>query len=358
MSASSLLMENIPDLDTRGQGTYKRFEEGSMCLHEKLYNSQTCRYPKVHSIHPKRSTMASSPHWTHLPFRLASAGEVLAAGVALPIACLACVTLRFLARARQKVCLGLDDWLLVPAAIMVTGMGICFIYGYSVHVMGYPTPYPISDDPKKALAKYNRAYEIEAKIEFYFQLFMIAAYGFIKASIVLFYRRIFVSNKKSRFAIISNICLAVTEVREHCGDPLAAESALVISDLITDLAILLLPFPKALSASVVRLAVYLIVFEVGYEAGYDPDQTVTTMLWWSMLEASLGLIAACLPTLRPVVYSARGWLLREGRKGFSGRWSRKLGSTGDQTSQGGTGATSVDGNKSSSVVILEPRAMV
>ncbi|BAE63874.1 unnamed protein product [Aspergillus oryzae RIB40] len=138
--------------------------------------------------------------------------------------------------------------------------------------MGYPTPYPISDDPKKALAKYNRAYETEAKIEFYFQLFMIAAYGFIKASIILFYRRIFVSNTKSRFAIVSNICLAVTvvwavtffllflfgcktkiylhwapiqEVREKCGDPLAAESALVISDLITDLAILLLPFPKA-----------------------------------------------------------------------------------------------------------------
>ncbi|GAB1192735.1 hypothetical protein APSETT444_001930 [Aspergillus pseudonomiae] len=331
MSASSLLMENIPDLETRGQGTYKRFEEGSMCLHEKLYNSQTCRYPKVHPIHPKRSTMASSPHWTHLPFRLASAGEVLAAGIALPIACLVCVILRFLARARQKVRLGLDDWLLVPAA---------------------------------ALAKYNRAYEIEAKIEFYFQLFMIAAYGFIKASIVLFYRRIFVSNKKSRFAIISNICLAVTvvwavaffllflfgcktkvylhwapiqEVREHCGDPLAAESALVISDLITDLAILLLPFPKDVS---------------------NVLETVTTMLWWSMLEASLGLIAACLPTLRPVVYSARGWLQREGRKGFSGRWSRKLGSTGDQTSEGGTGSTSVDANKSSSVVIQEPRTMV
>ncbi|KAB8215947.1 hypothetical protein BDV33DRAFT_194772 [Aspergillus novoparasiticus] len=247
--------------------------------------------------------MESSPHWTHLPFLLASAGEVLAAGVVLPIVCLACVMLR-----------------------------------YSVHVMGYPTPYPISDDPKKALAKYNRAYETEAKIEFYFQLFMIAAYGFIKSSIILFYRRIFVSNTKSRFAIISNICLAVTvvwavaffllflfgcktkvylhwapiqEVRDKCGDPLAAESALVISDLITDLAILLLPFPKiwtlqmALSASVVRLAIYLIVFLVGYEAGYDPDQTVTTMLWWSMIEVSLGLIAACLPTLRPLVYSAR-----------------------------------------------------
>ncbi|RMZ39618.1 hypothetical protein CA14_010074 [Aspergillus flavus] len=352
--------------------------------------------------------MESSPHWTHLSFALASAGEVLAAGIVLPIVCLACVMLRFLARGRQKVRLGLDDWLLVPAAIMVTGMGICFIYGYSVHVMGYPTPYPISDDPKKALAKYNRAYETEAKVEFYFQLFMIAAYGFIKASIILFYRRIFVSNTKSRFAIVSNICLAVTvvwavaffllflfgcktkiylhwapiqEVREKCGDPLAAESALVISDLITDLAILLLPFPKiwtlqmsvrrkialscifgvglmALSASVVRLAIYLIVFLVGYEAGYDPDQTVTTMLWWSMIEVSLGLIAACLPTLRPLVYSARGWLLREGKKGFSGRWSRKLGSIGDRTSEGGTGTSSVDANKSSSVVIQEPRTMV
>ncbi|KAE8160740.1 hypothetical protein BDV40DRAFT_313556 [Aspergillus tamarii] len=279
--------------------------------------------------------MASSPQWTHLQFPLASAGEVLAAGVVLPIVCLACVMLRFVARGSQKI----KAYRRTSADIIPSRDS-----GYSVHVMGYPTPYPMSDDPKKALAKYNHAYETEAKIEFYFQLFMIAAYGFIKASIVLFYRRIFVSNKKSRFAIISNICLAVTvvwavaffllflfgcktkiylhwaplqEVRDQCGDPLAAETALVVSDLITDLAILLLPFPKyttsrlflfptrALSASIVRLAIYLIVFLVGYEAGYDPDQTVTTMLWWSMIEASLGLIAACLPTLRPVIYSAR-----------------------------------------------------
>ncbi|KAB8246627.1 hypothetical protein BDV35DRAFT_380546 [Aspergillus flavus] len=246
--------------------------------------------------------MESSPHWTHLSFALASAGEVLAAGIVLPIVCLACVMLRFLARGKQKY------QHLTPN--MVTAHED--LQGYSVHVMGYPTPYPISDDPKKALAKYNRAYETEAKIEFYFQLFMIAAYGFIKASIILFYRRIFVSNTKSRFAIVSNICLAVTvvwavaffllflfgcktkiylhwapiqEVREKCGDPLAAESALVISDLITDLAILLLPFPKRVMSN-------------GLE-------TVTTMLWWSMIEVSLGLIAACLPTLRPLVYSAR-----------------------------------------------------
>lgn len=61
--------------------------------------------------------MESSPHWTHLAFALASAGEVLAAGIVLPIVCLACVMLRFLARGRQKVRLGLDDWLLVPAAV-------------------------------------------------------------------------------------------------------------------------------------------------------------------------------------------------------------------------------------------------
>ena len=119
MSASSLLMENICDLHTRREETYKRFNEGSKCPHGKFYNSQTRRFPKVHldPPTPKRPTMASSPQWTHLQFPLASAGEVLAAGVVLPIVCLACVMLRFVARGSQKVRPGLDDWLLVPAAV-------------------------------------------------------------------------------------------------------------------------------------------------------------------------------------------------------------------------------------------------
>lgn len=75
---------------------------------------------------------------------------------------------------------------------------------------------------------------------------------------------------------------------------------------------------RAIAASIARMVIYIIVSYEGYGAGYDLDreffssssrpscpsslnmsfpETVTTMLWWSMIEASLGLIAACLPTL-------------------------------------------------------------
>ncbi|GKZ27005.1 hypothetical protein AbraIFM66951_003936 [Aspergillus brasiliensis] len=201
------------------------------------------------------------------------------------------------------------------------------------------------------MSRYMKAYEIEAKIEFYYQLFMIPAYGFIKLSIILFYRRIFLVSKNSKlnWAFHGLVGLTVVwtlaffllflfgcrekiylhwapleEVNNQCGNPLTAESALVISDLIMDLMIFCLPLPiiwglqmrlgqkialigvfcvgfVAVAASIVRLAIYLIVYMIGFEAGYDLDQTVTTMLWWSMIEASLGLIVACLPVLRPLL---------------------------------------------------------
>lgn len=71
----------------------------------------------------------------------------------------------------------------------------------------------------------------------------------------------------------------------------------------------------SVAASIARMAIYLTVLYQGYSAGYDLDrkrgrklereqnvltrrtETVTTMLWWSLLETALAAIAACLPSL-------------------------------------------------------------
>ncbi|RAL11811.1 uncharacterized protein BO97DRAFT_346220 [Aspergillus homomorphus CBS 101889] len=227
-------------------------------------------------------------------------------------------------------------------------MGVCFICGYAQGIMGYPTPYPAGSDPNAAMATYMSAYEKEAKIEFYFQLFLIAALGLIKLAITFFYRRMFLVHKHTRMDFVFHVLIGtlvawtlaffllflfgckekiylhwapLDEVKSQCGNALAAEAALVISDLITDLMIFLLPLPiiwrlqmrtgqklaltgvfcvgfMAVIASVVRLAIYLIVYDIGYDARYDLNQTVTTMLWWSMIEAALGLLASCLPVIR------------------------------------------------------------
>jgi hypothetical protein len=99
---------------------------------------------------------------------------------------------------------------------------------------------------------------------------MIIAYGFIKLSIVFFYRRLFLVLRWSAFDIISLayivilIIWAVTsfflflficnskiylqwgplsDAQDQCGDFVAVELGLVISDLVTDAMILTLPMP-------------------------------------------------------------------------------------------------------------------
>ncbi|RYP73134.1 hypothetical protein DL771_003770 [Monosporascus sp. 5C6A] len=121
---------------------------------------------------------------------------------------------------------------------------------------------------------------------------------------------------------------------------------MVISDLILDLVILLLPLPSiwnlsmaagrklavtgiflvgmmSVVASIFRLAIYLTVLYKGYGAGYDINRTATTMLWWSMLEGALAAIAACLPTLSFLFKDVSIWQLFSRLRsisGLSGSW--------------------------------------
>ena len=80
-----------------------------------------------------------------IPF--VSPGEVLAAGITIPLVGIAAVGLRFWLRARQRAGIGADDYLILLALVwlllfalrtyanpcllqsFVIGMGICLIYG-------------------------------------------------------------------------------------------------------------------------------------------------------------------------------------------------------------------------------------
>jgi hypothetical protein len=99
---------------------------------------------------------------------------------------------------------------------------------------------------------------------------MIIAYGFIKLSIIFFYRRLFLILRWSAFDIISLAYIVIiiiwaltslfvflfvcgskiylqwgplAETRDQCGDLFAVELGLVISDLVTDVMIITLPMP-------------------------------------------------------------------------------------------------------------------
>lgn len=55
--------------------------------------------------------------------------SVLAVCTVLPILCIVAVALRFNVRRLQKATCKLDDWIMLPALILVVGMGIRGIIG-------------------------------------------------------------------------------------------------------------------------------------------------------------------------------------------------------------------------------------
>lgn len=155
-------------------------------------------------------------------------------------------------------------------SLILLCMPINVLSGYAKRVMGYPTPLPVGSDPKEAYAEYLASYQTEAEIEFYYQLLMIVAYGCIKLSLLFFYRRLFLVVRWSVFDVVSIVYAALVamwtlaffflflfgcrtridmhwaplqEVQNQCGNAMAPELGLVISDLATDLMILCLPLP-------------------------------------------------------------------------------------------------------------------
>lgn len=55
--------------------------------------------------------------------------EIVTLAVILPLLCLSTVFLRFYARASNGFAVGIDDWLMVPGALLYVGMCICLLIG-------------------------------------------------------------------------------------------------------------------------------------------------------------------------------------------------------------------------------------
>ena len=113
---------------------------------------------------------------------------------------------------------------------------------------------------------------------------MILAYGFLKLSVIFFYRRIFVTRAWSTFDIVTKVSAVIVVLwtigfflvnifgcgrhfdygwgplveEEHCVDGLVELEALMISDFITDLLVLILPFPIVSSTELFRNAVLML----------------------------------------------------------------------------------------------------
>lgn len=230
-------------------------------------------------------------------------------------------------------------------------MGASIIVGVKGKALGYSTP---SSGVEGASTFEDPLTE---KTSYIFQILTPLALGFVKCSILLFYRRIFCAGIGIRdpFDLTTRIMLFVlvlwgvafslafgficgldfsenwTPVNisgDQCPNPIPLLDAYVISDAILDLGLLIMPVPliwkmqmpirKRLTvASIFLLGTMAIVASLMQmildissisEAvlAYpfivdDPNLLTSRIIYWGMLEMGLAVIVACLPTLQSLV---------------------------------------------------------
>ncbi|MCJ1476422.1 hypothetical protein MMC13_005088 [Lambiella insularis] len=274
--------------------------------------------------------------------------EIIALGAIWPPVCAVVMGLRFYVRRTQHATLEIDDWLILPAFILVTGMAVSLLVGVGLHSVGYATPAASSPAAAKTADSFQQ--DITNRILWAFELMQIIALGLVKLSVLFFYRRIFCTGAWNgvfsavTIAMITIVLLwtsgffitwiflcrgypaaywisSATEA-EYCIDTGMLHNAFAISDFLTDCLMLLLPIVPVLrlqmssgrklaligvfmlgaltvAASCTRMVIYQKATSAKFHPGskVDIDLTASISMYWSMLESGLGFCAACLPTL-------------------------------------------------------------
>ncbi|KAH7125254.1 hypothetical protein B0J11DRAFT_550072 [Dendryphion nanum] len=261
---------------------------------------------------------------------------VLPVTIILAVLDICAVSLRFYVRRRKKQRLQVDDWLTIPALRL------------------YSSTYCKESSSRSAPILLLSAQLIPSQDEWIFFLVSIPALGFIKLSILCFYQRIFTVSKrdfKNAMCVSTWFMIAAVSawmlgfflrylfacrtdfdiwwtnamrIMTECGDFQMILNALAISDFVCDLVILVMPiFPIwrlqlairskiavtivfalggfAVVASLIRMIWCIWQSNQNFNPDFDATLLITTFLFWNYLEATVGLLAACIPTLRSLI---------------------------------------------------------
>ncbi|KAF2812872.1 uncharacterized protein BDZ99DRAFT_568176 [Mytilinidion resinicola] len=267
------------------------------------------------------------------------------------------VGLRFYARRRQKQSLRIDDWLIIPALVMMLGMCAAIWWGVASRAVRYPTPALLEARDlvsRTPIDQSNRIITITAKTFFIVITLAIPTLGLIKGSILCFYRRIFCIYGLSRYIPLIAITFMLTivftwtvgfffayvfgcgttfdvywagagaDIIAKCVDTQMMMYALSLSGFLCDALIILIPIPLvwklqlstkkklavisifltgslAVVASMIKLIWFVWENEHPFNPNNDQDLIITAFIFWSMVETQAGLLAACLPTLRSLI---------------------------------------------------------
>ncbi|KAI1501576.1 hypothetical protein F5X99DRAFT_382350 [Biscogniauxia marginata] len=279
-----------------------------------------------------------------------TSGHVITAGIALSILDIIVLTLRFWIRRNKNQGLKADDWLILLATISTVAIGISMVYGASQEALGYRTKIP-SAFTGNSFDIMTDQLTMTSKIEFAFALLLPLTLGFVKASFLFFYMRIFVVDKKGLknillvglIAFVSLWAIAFIlatlfgcklDVAAHWGSTHDLETkcvgsmqvvlVLCITDFLVDLVIICIPIPLVwrlnlsmrnkiaicavfllgsvtVAASLTRLIVEARAVAIGFAPGSDSVLVITEYIYWGFVECAAAILAACLPTLQALV---------------------------------------------------------
>ncbi|KAF2184616.1 hypothetical protein K469DRAFT_739271 [Zopfia rhizophila CBS 207.26] len=248
------------------------------------------------------------------------------------LACIA-IALRLYTRNVLGQNIKIDDWFSLIGFVSI-----------GKHYVGYPVPEDWSGEEELPL--------LTNSLQHYYILYLLLfpTLWFIKCSVVLFYHRVLVADKKNytdwaNILVLSSLALVTVwslafglawvfvcnpvkgfwsypyaEDEGPCGDTWLLNRWISISDFVVDVLVILVPVPLvwrlhlptsrkfavlivfflgtvAVAASVMRMARVLWASSP-QEEDIDGLLVNTTVLFWSMIEINLALLAACLPTLR------------------------------------------------------------
>ncbi|KAJ8133005.1 hypothetical protein O1611_g618 [Lasiodiplodia mahajangana] len=261
-------------------------------------------------------------------------------GIAFPILSIAAVALRFQARRIKGQKIGSDDWTILVALILTIGLTINLLImtqlgGLGTHEQLDENGLPI--DTESAL--------IFGKTIYVLEILTWPTVGVTKISVLLLYKRIFTTPRfimtvwvligfviAWTIAFIFALAFSCTPVDSQwdytldftCVDLVALFTTALATDVATDFLVLLLPVYKvwrlqlSRSRRILIIGIFLLgvlvsivgLIRIGFltqiynvlsgSAATDTTWYYAPVYYWTIIETNVGVLSACLPTLRPI----------------------------------------------------------
>ncbi|KAM7206073.1 hypothetical protein V8F20_002855 [Naviculisporaceae sp. PSN 640] len=231
--------------------------------------------------------------------------------IALPVIA---VVLRFYARFLKNTSISADDYLIVPGLLFSVGLSANNIVAVVHGGLGEH----IHMDPKTGFPLFDQTLSVFLQTEFASQLLSVLSLVFTKLSIVVFYRRIF---RGRVFSYLSALLLCLI-----AGWGISFFFATLFECS---------PISQAWTSLIARIYFFFQSSD-SYANAFDITVNIAPTLYWTVLEASIAVVSACLPTLRPL-FSGFSLGLETFLQDFASRFSIRSTSRSNK-SNGGAGS--------------------